>query len=75
MPRLFLTFIGLVTGFLNGAGLGALLLSFYSGPSLSEPQLVLIATLILGPIGAVAGIVVAHTETHWFQSEGMSEET
>ena len=74
MPRLFLTFIGLVTGFLNGAGLGALLLSFYPGPSLPEMQLVLIATLILGPFGAIAGILVAHTETHWLHSEGMSEE-
>jgi hypothetical protein len=74
MPQAFLTFFGLITGFLNGAGLGALLLSYYPGPSLPEPQLLVIATLIIGPAGAVAGSIVAKAQTHLFKSEGYSEE-
>lgn len=74
MPRAFLSLIGLVTGYLNGAGLGALLLSFYPGASLPELQLLLIATLILGPVGAFVGIFVAQRNSFGFQQEGLSEE-
>lgn len=74
MPRILLTLLGLVTGYLNGAGLGALFLSFYPDPLLPERELLLIAILILGPSGAVVGSVVARAETHWLQSESLSEE-
>lgn len=71
MPRALLTLIGLITGYLNGAGLGALGLSFYPGGSLPELQLLLIATLILGPAGALAGIVAAQSNSFGFQQEGL----
>lgn len=71
MPRAILTFVGLVTGYLNGAGLGALFVSFYPGTSTRpDYHLALIATLILGPAGALAGCLAArsgafgHTPEH-----------
>ncbi len=68
MPQAFLTLFGLVTGFLNGAGLGALFLSFYPGAG-ARPELVaLTAALILGPAGALAGVVTAHAGALGFQS-------
>jgi hypothetical protein len=58
MPSAFLTFLHLVTGYLNGAGLGALLFSFYPGAAAHpDLELALIALLILGPAGAL----IAHT--------------
>ncbi|GLI93834.1 hypothetical protein [Methylocystis echinoides] len=60
MPRAFLTFVGLITGYLNGAGLGAWLFSF-SPIAAAQPdlELALMAALILGPAGALAGSMTA----------------
>lgn len=62
MPRAILTFVGLVTGYLNGAGLGALFVSFYPGASTRpDYHLALIAALFLGPAGALAGYIAARS--------------
>lgn len=74
MPQAFLTFFGLITGYLNGAGLGALFFSFYPGAA-AQPELVAItAALILGPAGALAGVVAARAGVFGLQtSDHLSE--
>lgn len=70
MPQSFLTLVGLVTGYLHGAGLGALLLSLYpSAAARPDVELAMIAALILGPAGAVAGIAAARAGKLGFSSD------
>lgn len=76
MPQAFLTFVGLVTGYLHGAGLGALLLSYYPSASVRPDfELVLIAVLILGPAGALAGAVAARAGNFVFSLDGVFEKS
>jgi hypothetical protein len=74
MPRAVLTFVSLVTGYLNGAGLGALFFSFYPGAS-TQPglHLALIAILILGPAGALAAFVTARSHAFDGAPETLTE--
>ena len=74
MPQSFLTLVGLVTGYVHGAGLGALLLSLYpSASARPDVELALIAALILGPAGAVAGIAAARAGKLGFSSGAYQE--
>lgn len=74
MPRAFLTLMGAVTGYLNGAGLGALLLSFYPSTStLPDLKLVMASALILGPIGTLIGLFVVHKRAPDVASGGLPD--
>jgi hypothetical protein len=75
MPQSILTIVGLVTGYLHGAGLGVLMLSFYPGASVKpDVELALIAALILGPAGALAGAAAARAGRFGFSSDPVSDE-
>lgn len=72
MLRAFYTLIGPITGYLNGIGLGTLLFSFYPSTSnLCDLEIVLLAALIFGPVGALLGSVMGPEGTHGLISESL----
>jgi hypothetical protein len=59
MPRLFSAIVGLVIGYLDGAGLGAGSLDFaFSYGANEDLKIAMIAPLVTGPLGAVLGVMV-----------------
>ncbi len=62
LPKAFAILVNIVTGYLNGAGLGALSLEFLSNHSDSPGQTALLALLLIGPLGALLGLLIAASE-------------
>lgn len=60
--KAFAILINVVTGYLNAAGLGALSLEFASNHGGSPRKEVLLALLVIGPLGALLGLLFAATE-------------
>ena len=59
MPKAFAILINVIIGYLDGAGLGALSLEFLPNPSDSQVHAALLALLMIGPLGALLGLVIA----------------
>jgi hypothetical protein len=59
MPRAFSILISTIVGYLNGAGLGALSIELLSNHRDKELQTTLIALIVMGPLGALLGLLIA----------------
>ncbi len=62
LPKAFAILVNMVIGYLNGAGLGALSLEFLANHCDSPRQTVLFAFLVIGPLGALLGFLIAASE-------------
>jgi hypothetical protein len=60
--KAFAILLNMVIGYLNGAGLGALSLEFLSNNGDSPRQTALFALLVIGPLGALLGLLIAASE-------------
>lgn len=56
MPRPFSVILDAIVGYLNGAGLGALLIELLSSPD-RETTATLVALFVMGPFGALLGLL------------------
>lgn len=58
MPRLFSTTTAIIIGYLDGAGLGALLADVLAGHG-DDAKIALVAVFLTGPLGALLGLLLA----------------
>jgi hypothetical protein len=63
MPKLISALIAIVVGYLEGAGLGAVLYGFAGHGADKEINIVLVAGLAAGPLGALLGLLLARTQS------------
>ncbi len=59
MPSAFVTFQSLIAGYINGAGLGTLLIEWMTNSRQPETKVAALALLIVGPFGALLGLLTA----------------
>jgi hypothetical protein len=57
--KAFAILVNMVIGYLTGAGLGALSLEFLPNHSDSPTQTALLAFFVMGPLGAILGLLIA----------------
>jgi hypothetical protein len=60
--KAFAILINMVTGYLNAAGLGALSLEALSNHNDSPDKTVLLALSVIGPLGALLGLLIAASD-------------
>ncbi|MCC3246277.1 hypothetical protein LG047_13265 [Methylocystis sp. WRRC1] len=59
MPKLFAIFHGIIIGYLNGAGFGALAIDLLSSHHANDFDVVIVAAIVTGPFGALVGSLAA----------------
>lgn len=70
MPKAFAILINIIMGYLYGAGLGTLSLELLPNDSDSQPQAALLALLVIGPLGALLGLMITVGQEEATKTQG-----
>ncbi len=70
MPKAFAILNNTIVGYLDGAGLGALSLGLLPNLNDSQSQAALLALLVIGPLGAVLGLMITVCQQEAKKTQG-----